>query len=285
MKINSISPLKHKYLQIIDTIAKKPAILHYIGTLPDDRTPTVAIIGTRKPTTYGREVTYQLAYDLAKRGVVIISGLALGTDGIAHQAALDAGGRTIAVLASSIDDITPHSHRSLGEAIIKRGGAIISEYEPGAATYVAQFLARNRIVSGLSDAVVVTEASARSGTLATVTFALDQGREVFAVPGNITSPSSAGSNTILKQGGHPVTRAEDILEIIAPHLLKGQSILPLGDTPLESRIISLIQLGVRDGDELHAQSHATISDFSEALTMLEINSVVRALGGNQWTLR
>lgn len=285
MKINSISPLKHKYLQIIDTIAKNPETLYFTGTLPSERLPTVAIVGTRKPTAYGREVTYQLAYDLAKQGVVIISGLALGTDGIAHRAALDAGGITIAVMAGGVDRIYPATHRALGEEIVQKGGAIISEYEPGVEPREFRFLARNRIASGLSDAIIVTEAAARSGTLATVNHALDQNREVFVVPGNITSPMSAGCNNLLKQGAHPVTRVEDIIEIIAPHLLKGQSILPLGNTPLESTIIGLLQQGIRDGDQLQEQSGADISEFSQALTMMEINGTIRALGGNQWTLR
>lgn len=285
MKINSVSPLKHKYLQIIDTIAKKPDRLYFVGNLPTERIPTVAIVGTRKPTAYGKEVAYQLAYDLAMRGVVIVSGLALGTDGIVHRAALDAGGVTIAILPSSVDDIYPRTHHSLAREIIDKGGAVISEYAPPTQAYKAHFLARNRIVSGLSDAVIVTEAATRSGTLATVAHALEQGREVFAVPGNITSPLSAGSNNMIKQGAFPVTNTEDILAVIAPHLLAGQSMLPLGNTPLESTIISLLQKGVRDGDELQQQSGASISDFSEALTMLEIAGVIRALGGNNWTLR
>jgi len=285
MKIKTVSPQQHKYLQIIDTIAKKPERLYFVGNLPDERVPTVAIVGTRKPTPYGREVTYNLAYDLAKRGIVIISGLALGVDAIAHRAALDAGGTTIAVLANGVDMIYPATNRGLADDILRSGGAIISEYEPGVEARDFQFLARNRIVSGLSDAVVVTEAAARSGTLATVTHALDQGREVFVVPGNITSPQSAGSNNILKQGAHPITSADDIIEVIAPHLLQNQSILPLGDNALESTIIALIQSGIRDGDQLQQQSGSGVSEFSQALTMMEINGHLRALGGNQWTLR
>ena len=284
-KINSISPLKHKYLQIIDTIAKKPKMLYIKGTLPNERLPTVAIVGTRKPTAYGKEVTYQLAYELAQHGIVIVSGLALGIDGIAHRACLDAGGTTIAVLGNGLDTIYPAAHRGLAAEIIEKGGAIISEYSPEVLPRDFQFLARNRIVSGLSDAVIVTEASTRSGTMATVARALEQGREVFVVPGNITSPMSAGCNELLKQGAHPVTRGEDILEIIAPHLLRGQSALPLGNTPLESTIISLIQSGIRDGDELLNASHSDTSEFSQTLTIMEINGTIRALGGNQWTLR
>ncbi|HEU4831050.1 MAG TPA: DNA-processing protein DprA, partial [Candidatus Saccharimonadales bacterium] len=130
MKINTISPQDNKYLQIITSIAISPNKLYFIGMLPKERRPTVAIVGSRRPTTYGKEVTHNLAYDLAKRGVVIISGLALGVDGIAHRAALDAGGTTLAVLANGLDTIYPASHRDLAASIVAQGGAIISEYEP-----------------------------------------------------------------------------------------------------------------------------------------------------------
>ena len=285
MKINSISPLKHKYLQMIDTIAKKPDRLYFTGNLPNERLVTVAIVGSRKPTSYGKEVTYQLAYELAKQGVVIISGLALGVDGIAHRAALDAGGRTIAVVANGVDIIYPAAHRGLADEIIKSGGAIISEYPPGTEARDFYFLARNRIVSGLADAVIVTEAAVRSGTLSTVAHALEQCREVFVVPGNITSPLSAGCNNLLKQGAQPITCSDDVLAVIAPDRLNSQQILPLGGTPAENQIISLMQAGERDGDQILAESGLTAVEFSQALTMLEINGTVRALGGNQWTLR
>jgi DNA processing protein len=285
MKINSISPQKHKYLQIIDTIAKAPKTLYFKGDLPTERRATVAIVGTRKPTAYGREVTYQLAYDLAKQGVIIISGLALGIDGVAHQAALDAGGTTIAVLASGVDSVYPSTHRGLADKILQSGGAIISEYEPDTEARDFQFLARNRIVSGLSDAIIVTEAAARSGTIATVNYALEQGREVFVVPGNITSPLSVGCNALLKQGAHPVTSAQDVLEIIAPDLLTNQSSLALGNTPTETVIIQLLQSGIRDGDQLQQKLGINPSEFSQALSMMEINGIIRALGANQWTLR
>ena len=150
---------------------------------------------------------------------------------------------------------------------------------------IFRFLARNRIIAGLADAVIVTEAAARSGTLSTVTHALESGREVFVVPGNITSPLSVGCNNLLKQGAHPITCAEDVLEIIAPDLIKRQAILPLGSNQLESKIIELLQSGVRDGEELHNQSSVEINEFLIAMTNLELNSTIRALGGNQWTLR
>jgi len=285
MKINRISPQSSKYLQIISTIAKSPEKLHFIGNLPDERITTVAIVGSRKPTAYGKEVTHKFAYELASRGIIIISGLALGVDAIAHRAALEAGGKTIAVLANGVDTIYPANHKNLANDIINCGGAIISEYEPGVSARSFQFLARNRIVSGLSDAIIVTEAAIRSGTLSTVSHALEQGREVFVVPGNITSPLSAGCNNLIKQGAHPITCTEDILEIIAPNLLQPQSILALGANPQESIIIELLQSGIRDGDELQSQSGIDASEFAQTITMMEITGTIRGLGGNQWTLR
>jgi len=285
MKINTISPLNSKYLQIIGTIAKCPKKLYFIGKIPEERILTVAIVGTRKPTAYGREVTHKLAYDLASRGVIIVSGLALGVDSISHRAALEAGGTTLAILANGVDIIYPASHKGLARDIVNGGGAIISEYEPGTEARSYQFLERNRIVSGLSDAVIITEAAIRSGTLSTAMHALEQGREVFVVPGNITSPLSAGCNKLIKQGAHPITCVEDILEVIAPNMLRSQTLLPLGSTPLESKIISLLQSGVRDGDELQTLSQVDASEFAQTITMMEISGIIRGLGGNQWTLR
>lgn len=284
IKINKITPDKHKYLTVLGTISKPPKSIFFTGVLPEVRQPTVAIVGTRKPTSYGKEVTHRLAYDLAKRGVIVVSGLALGTDGIAHRGALEAGGTTIAVLANSVDVIYPRSHATLGQEIIEKGGAILSEYEPPTPARDFQFLARNRIVSGLSDAIVITEAAIRSGTLSTAARALEQGKEVFVVPGNITSPLSAGCNALLKQGAHPITSAEDVLEIIAPQLLRQQYQLPLGNSAEESVIIKLLQSGVRDGDELQRQSGIDAAIFNQTMTMMELQGTIRGLGGNIWTL-
>ena len=154
----------------------------------------------------------------------------------------------------------------------------------------ASFLRRNRLVSGLSDAIIITEAAAQSGTLNTAAHALAQGREVFVVPGNITSPLSEGCNNLLKQGATPITEARDVLEVIAPHLLPShkngaQTNLLFGDTPAETTILQLIATGVRDGEQLQQQSQLSAADFSATLTMLEINGLVKALGANQWTIR
>lgn len=285
MKINKVLPLKHNYLQILGSLAKTPEVLYVMGDIPEERLPTIAIVGTRKPTAYGREVTHQLAYTLAKRGVVVVSGLALGVDGVAHEAALEAGGITLAVLANGLPRVYPAAHRQLAERIVSGSGGVLSEYEPDYPPRNYQFLERNRLVSGLADAIIITEAAQRSGTLNTAAHALEQGKDVFVVPGNITSPMSAGCNALLRQGALPVTCAEDILEVIAPNFLAPQQSLPLGKTQEESLILSLLQSGVRDGDELQVKSKLDPSDFSQSLTMLEIEGSIRPLGGNQWTLR
>ena len=291
MKINTFAPEEHPFLQVIKSIALKPKTVYCIGSLPTAtaegpyiRPLTVAIVGTRKPTPYGRETTFKLAYDLAKKGVVIVSGLALGVDAAAHKGALEAGGITVAVLANGLDTVYPASHRQLAENIVAHGGALVSEYPSGTPAYPSQFLARNRIVSGLADAVIVTEAAARSGTLATVMHALEQGREVFAVPGNITSPMSVGPNRLLKQGAHPALSADDILEVIAPELLEPQTQLNMGSNPQEQLIIDLLRSGIRDGETLQRESHLPASEFSQTLTMLQVGGFIRSLGGNQWTI-
>ena len=284
-KINQISPQSHNYLQVIGDIYKPPDTLYYLGELPVERLPTVAIVGTRKPSSYGREVTQRLAYDLAVRGVVVVSGLALGVDAIAHKAALEAGGRTIAVQANGLDQLYPSTNRQLAERILSNNGAIVSQYEPGTPPMQYRFLERNRIVSGLADAIIITEAASRSGTLNTAAHALEQGRELFVVPGNITSPLSAGCNALLRQGASPVLSADDVLQVIAPSFDTTQTTLPLGANTEEAKIIELLASGVRDGGELQKQSGLEASAFNQTLTMMEINGLIRPLGANQWTLR
>ena len=289
MEINRIRPDEHIFTQRLASIANPPKSLCFMGKLPTSGAPVVAIVGSRKPSAYGREVTEQLAGDLAKAGCIIVSGLALGIDGIAQKAALEAGGTVIGVIPNELPDISPQTNYKLAMNIIKNGGAILSEWKKGDGKVVNRwsFLERNRLVSGLADAVIITEAAERSGTLNTAAHALSQGRDVFAVPGNITSPLSAGCNALLKQGAYPATEAKDILQIIAPEQLKkpDQSQLPLGSSPEETIIINLIASGVRSGDQLQQQSGLSASNFSTALTMLEINGVIKPLGANNWMLK
>lgn len=289
MEINRIRPDEHNFTQRLASIANPPKSLCFMGKLPDSGAPVAAIVGSRKPSAYGREVTEQLASDLAKAGCIIVSGLALGIDSIAQRAALEAGGTVIGVIPNELPDISPQTNYKLAMNIIKNGGAILSEWKKGDGKIVNRwsFLERNRLVSGLADAVIITEAAERSGTLNTAAHALSQGRDVFAVPGNITSPLSAGCNALLKQGAYPATEAKDILHIIAPEQVKksDQSQLPLGSSPEETIIINLIAGGIRSGDQLQQQSGLSASNFSTALTMLEINGVIKPLGANNWALK
>lgn len=268
------------FLRPLEMLAVAPTSLYITGTLPTVRQPVVAIVGTRRPSSYGKEVTYQLAYALASKGVVIVSGLAFGIDAIAHRAALDAKGITIAVLASGLDTIYPRHHKGLAESIVQSGGALISEYPLGIAARQYQFLARNRLVSGLSDGVVVTEAAERSGTLSTINHALDQNKEVFAVPGNITSLLSIGPNRFIAQGAHPVLSVESILEVIAPHIVVTEQTPVL--TNAEHQLVSLIKQGIHDGDALQEHSTLGTGEFLQILTMLEVDGHIRSVGPNQW---
>lgn len=282
-KINRQGIVNNTFLSPLLEIAKCPEELFIKGTLPNKKMPVVAIVGTRRPSSYGKEVTHTLAYELAKKGVVIVSGLAAGIDSIAHTAALEAGGTTIAVVAQGLHSIYPAANKSLADRIIKNS-AIITEYETGTPAMKHHFLARNRLVSGLADAIIVTEAANKSGTFSTVAHAFEQNKEVFAVPGPITSLLSVGPNRMLQTGAGVVLNADDVLRVIAPELVAGQKQFVFGDTPAEAAIIDLIQKGIRDGQELMEKSGLEPSKFSEALTMMEISGTVRALGGNKWTV-
>jgi DNA processing protein len=246
--------------------------------------PRVAIVGSRTISAYGKAVTAQLAGDLARAGVVIVSGLAIGTDAVAHRAALDAGGLTIAVLPASLQTIYPAQHYQLAMRIMQQGGALVSEYdEQMTNAYKGNFVARNRIVSGLSHVVLITEAAAKSGTLHTAAFALEQGREVMAVPGNITSPTSTGTNTLIKNGAQPVLSAEDVLHVlgIAP---TGKRQTLRGDTPEQQQIIDALALGESDGNAILQSTGMPVQVFDQHLTMLEITGKIRPLGNNKWSL-
>ena len=289
MEINRILPDEHIFSQRLTNIANPPKSLCYMGKLPETKAPVVSIVGSRKPSAYGKEVTERLATDLAKAGCVIVSGLALGVDCIAQKAAIEAGGTVVAVVPNELPDISPRTNYQLAMSIIEQDGAVVSEWMKGDNKIVNRwsFLERNRLVSELADGIIITEAAERSGTLNTASHALNQGRDLFVVPGNITSPLSAGCNTLLKQGAYLVTDADDVLSIIAPERLQkdnGQE-LAASATIEEAIIIKLISEGLRDGDEIQQKSGLSASDFATALTMLEINGVIKPLGANNWTLR
>ncbi len=294
---NQNPPLEHYFTEVLERIAVKPKMLYSYGKMPENmvidgltvRPKCVAIVGARHNTRYGEEITYKMAYELAKRGVVIVSGLAFGIDSIAHRAALDAGGRTVAVLGTPIDQIYPKAHEGLAKEIIEKEGAILSEYAPGEHILPrVSFLARNRLIAGLSDVVVVVEAAERSGSLNTAMHALDQGKDLFAVPGNITNPMSQGCNKLIRQGAIPYTEVSDILYTLFPASKSRKKpsgqLLICGDSEQETAIMRLIADGVADGDEMIERLKMPISTFNQTITMLEIKGVVRSLGANRWTL-
>ena len=176
-------------------------------------TKCIAIIGSREPTEYGKKIAKYLGYNLAKKGLTIVSGLARGVDSYSHIGALNAKGKVIGVIGNGLDIIYPKENALLEEYILKNGGAIISEYNLGTKPKKEHFPARNRIISGLSKAIIVVEAKEKSGTLITVDFALEQGRDVFVVPGNIDSERSRGTNELIKQGARVITSYKDVEEI------------------------------------------------------------------------
>ena len=283
--IQNIAPNNPAFPATLLHISQPPKMLYIQSKNWHDllARPKVAVVGSRRATAYGKQVTAQLAGELARAGVVIVSGLAIGIDSIAHRAALDSGGLTIAVLPSGLDTIYPASHYQLAQSIIEQGGALITEYPPGSTPYKGNFVARNRIVSGTSNILLVTEAAEKSGTLHTVDFALEQGREVCAVPGLITNQTSKGTNNLIKAGASLVTCSADILQMLGIQPLRATA-KPVADTPQEQILIDLIYSGTQDGALLLSQSRLTVTQYNQSLTMLEIQGTVRALGNNQWGL-
>lgn len=304
-KINQISPLESNFTEVLETIALKPKTLYFRGKMPENvsktdlgrpeqtrthRPKTVAIVGSRHNTKYGEEVAYKLAYELGKRGVVVVSGLAFGIDSIGHRGCLDAGGVTVAVLGTAIDHIYPAAHTGLAREIIAKNGVIISEYAPGSSPFTkTSFLERNRLISGLSDIVVVVEAAEQSGSLNTATHAIEQGKTVFAVPGNITNPYSQGCNKLIQQGATPYTSPDDILCELFPdeyarkhQKLRQQSLI--GDTDTETLILVALSQGLRAGEQIMQATKLPPEVFNQTVTLLEIKGRLRSLGANRWSL-
>lgn len=285
MKINNITKKHKQYPPYLKEIAHPPKQLFILGEPLDDYLPAVTIVGSRKLTTYGKELTYRLAYDLAGQGVTIISGLALGADGVAHEAALDAGGRTIAVLAGGLDSIHPRCHRNLAIRLLKQGGTLISEYPEGVPPLKQNFVARNRLVAGMSDIALITEAAEASGSLITARFALEQNKLVCAVPGPVTSGQSVGTNNLIKSGASLVSTAQDILDLLGIEAQSKERQAVFGDTKEEQIVIDLMQEGITALEELQIRSKLDPATFNQTITMLEISAKIRPLGAAHWTLR
>ncbi|MGC9603374.1 MAG: DNA-processing protein DprA [Minisyncoccia bacterium] len=227
--ITRIHPSDATYPPLLKEIPNPPSPLYLLGAVPSPSDVTIAVVGTRKATREGMLFAKQIGSELSKAGAVVVSGLALGIDGAAHEGVISVHGRTVAVLASGLDLIYPRTHENLAREILDNKGAIVSEYKKGAPALPHQFLERNRIVSGLSVATVVIEAPIHSGALVTAKFALEQGRELFVFPGPVNHPNYKGSHVLLRNGARLVTSAAEILEDLENTIANYQMTLPLSE--------------------------------------------------------
>ena len=261
------------YPKYLAQIPQAPPVLYLVGELKPEDDLSFAIVGTRNVTAYGRQVTKDTAQCLATSGVTIVSGLARGVDAIAHQAALDAGGRTIAVLGSGVDVIYPPEHRKLAEAI-SRNGAILSDYPPGTKPDGINFPPRNRIISGLSRGVLVVEAGERSGALITAKFSVEQGREVFAVPGSVLAAMSRGTNNLISQGASPMTNPTQLLDFLKVKSELGNKSVQKTLSLDEAEILHALGSETLHIDDLAAKLSYSMERISALLIMMELAGLV-----------
>jgi len=271
------------YPHILREIDQPPPVLYIKGSLAPEDDFSVAMVGTRRVTAYGQQITRDTSIYLAAHGLTIISGLARGVDALAHQHALEAGGRTIAVLGSGVDVIYPPEHRKLAEAIVENG-AVISDYPMGTQPEGINFPPRNRIISGLSLATIVMEAGERSGALITAEFAVEQGRDVFAVPGNVLSPMSQGTNRLIQKGAYAMVSPQDVLDVLdlaqAEEYQSARQVLPSDTT--EAKILQVMDFEPIHVDEICTEIELPVEKVSAALTVMELKGMVQHVGGMRY---
>ncbi|BCY19151.1 MAG: DNA-protecting protein DprA [Chloroflexi bacterium] len=273
------------YPRRLKEIDQPPPVLYTLGELTVQDEWAAAIVGTRRMTGYGRQVTEELTELLAHHGVTVVSGLARGVDASAHQTALKHGGRTIAVLGSGVDRIYPPEHRKLA-AEIAENGAVISDYPPGTPPESNNFPPRNRIISGLSRVVVVIEAGITSGALITSTFAAEQGRDVFALPGSIYANQSKGTNRLIQQGARPLLEPKDVLDALNIEQVQEyrQARLDLPADPREQQIMDALGYEPVHIDDLGHAIGWGMDALTSTLTMMELKGMVRQVGGMNYIL-
>ncbi|MBA3757642.1 DNA-protecting protein DprA [Candidatus Saccharibacteria bacterium] len=282
-KVNALTVKDPGYPPGLINLHKPPNPLFYIGKAPSEwmNSPKVAVVGSRKISSYGRLITQDLVGELGRAGVTIISGLAYGIDATAHWAALEARATTVAVLPTGLDRVYPAAHYNLAKSILTNGGTLTSECQAGSEVFKVNFIARNRIVSGLADLLLITEAAANSGTLHTAQFALEQGKTVMAVPGNINSAMSEGCNNLIKSGAIPVTSAADVFFALGINPERKQQKVFRGAPHIEL-VFKLISKGTHSQEELALESKLTSSSVNSALTTLEVSGYIRAQGNGRW---
>ena len=275
------------YPPILKEIDQPPPVLYVRGKLLPEDNRAVAIVGTRKVTAYGRQVTEEITGYLVQNGFTVVSGLARGVDGIAHQAAIQDGGRTLAVLGCGVEQVYPAEHKKLAEQLVEHG-ALLSDYAPGTRPEAANFPPRNRIISGLSQATIVIEAGDTSGALITATFAVEQGRDVIAVPGSIYAPQSKGTNRLISQGAFPYTGPDSLESLLNLNPKRRysvrQEIKP--ENEIEAGLIQVMSSSAAMHiDELVSASGLGIEKISAALTMMELRGIINHDGGMVYSLR
>lgn len=284
------SPIKYytyndkEFPKQLNNMKNPPLGLYVWGEIPDSPYPYVSIVGTRRASEYGATVCHRIAYELAENGITIVSGMAFGIDSIAHKGCIEAGGKTIAVLGCGADVCYPASNRSLRDSIIENG-CVISEFPMGTGSQKYNFPYRNRIVACLSSVVVVVEGEDKSGTLITANHALDNGREVMAIPGNITSSLSQAPNRLIADGCSPVLYTQDILDAmnikITEKEIKNISSMP--DISAEEKIIyDIVGYEPLTIDEICAKSSMSISLVGSILMMLELKGCIMKLSGQKY---
>ena len=281
-EINFLTWNSSDYPRYLKEIAQPPPVLYYRGSITPQDDLAVAIVGTRNVTKYGKQITQDTAAWLASNNISVVSGLARGVDGLAHKAALDVGGRTIAVLGSGVDVIYPPEHRKLAEEI-RQNGAIVSDYPPGTKPDGINFPPRNRIISGLSRATVVIEAGERSGALITAKFALDQGREIFAVPGSVLSQMSKGTNQLISEGATPMTNPAIITQMLN---LTGIARKPKLERVVlsqnEENILRILGAESLHIDEICSLTSMGIEKLTADLTLLELRGIIERENGMEY---
>jgi DNA processing protein len=269
-----------QYPRRLKDIDQPPPVLYLRGSLDDQDEWAVAVVGTRHVTAYGRQVTDEVSGTLARSGVTVVSGMARGVDTLAHQAALNAGGRTLAVLGCGVDVVYPPENRRLAVQIIEQG-ALISDYPLGAAPESQNFPPRNRIISGLSQAVIVVEAGVTSGSLITASFAAEQGRDVFAVPGSILAPQCQGTNRLIRDGAAPLISPQDVLEALNLEMVTEHRAarVALPTEPIERQLYDVLGREPMHVDDIRNQANLPIERVSATLALMELKGTVRQLGG------
>lgn len=272
-----------EYPPALAQIYDAPYVLFVRGSLTVLSERPFAVVGSRAVSMYGREVVAKVIPPLAQVGITIVSGLALGVDVLSQKHCVAAGGKTVAVLGSGIDVIYPRAHTGFVAELLKKGGAIVSEYPLGASTMAHYFPLRNRIIAGLSQGVLVVEAKKQSGALITARLALENNREVFAVPGGVFSPNSAGTNALLQQGAHPVTEAGDIMEALGfAGLAQSGKSMTVTLTKKEREVFDVIGKQPAELDSIIERTGFETDDLIATLTIMQLKGVVEEKMGGRW---